>query len=87
MNVRIYKDSSYEVFVDFYRKPALVLLVSGNRTLLTVDLNMKYISGDREKYKLFMRWLNKVSSKLDDIIWEWETGNDNFPLIEDKLVV
>ena len=87
MNVRIYKDSSYEVFVDFYEKPALISLVSGNQTLLAVNINKEYVSGDRNIYKRFIIWLKEVFPKLEDIVWEWETGNDDFALIEDKLVV
>ncbi len=86
-DVLIYKDTLYKVFIDFYKKPAIVKLNSESKTLLTVSINKEYVSGDMKFYEGFARWLSDVQTEVEDIVWEWETGKDDVSLIKERLAL
>lgn len=87
MDVVIYKDDSYTITIDFYIKPAVVSLISNDSVLLKIDVNLEYISGDKKYFDALTKWLVDVEKKLEDIVWEWNNGNDDFELIDDKFVM
>lgn len=85
MNTRIYKDNKYEVFIDFYKKPAIISLMSNDNLIIQVDINNEYIQGDKNLFNNFIKWIIDNQTKIEDIIWEWNSGNDDFSLIDNKL--
>ncbi len=87
MDTKIYEDQNYVVTIDFYVKPAIISLSSKSGQVLQVDINRKFISGDKNLFKPFTKWLKSSGKELYDIIWEWESGNDDFALIDIPLVL
>ncbi len=88
MDTKIYEDQNYVVTIDFYVKPAIISLNSKfGQVVLQVDINRKFISGDKNLFKPFTKWLKSSGKELYDIIWEWESGNDDFALIDVPLVL
>lgn len=84
--VLIYKDLEglIKVNIDFYEKPAVIELDNGDN-LTHITINGEYLDGNRDDASSLMKWLNCINKELEDIIWEWETGNDNFDLIDTRL--
>lgn len=86
-DVIIYQDSEYTVSVDFYTRPAVICLSSKHKILLKMDVNKKYLSGNKAYFDSMVKWFSSVEKKFEDIIWEWNTGNDDFERIQDKLIL
>lgn len=84
--VLIYKDleGSIKVNINFYEKPAVIELDNGDN-LTHITINGDYLDGDRNDANNLVKWLNDIQKELEDIIWEWETGNDDFDLINTRL--
>lgn len=84
--VPIYRDigSSIEVGIDFYKKTAVLELNNGDY-LTHITINGEFLDGDKNDANNLIKWLGEIWEALEAIIWEWETGNDDFNLIEKKL--
>lgn len=86
--VLIYKNTnnSINVNIDFYEKPAVIEL--NNEGIIThFTINGDFLDGNKMDFENTLKWLNNCKTKLEDIIWEWQTGNDNFDLIDTRLVL
>lgn len=84
----IYKDNNFKILIDFYKKPAVIELYekyNGNITHITV--NGDYIDGDKNKAIKLYEWLESSKKEFENIIWEWEIGNDNYNLINNKFIL
>ena len=80
--VLIYKDENCSIKIDFDVKPA-VLELDHNGQLTHITINGDFIDGNESK--ILINWLEESRKELEDIIWEWETGNDDFELIENRI--
>lgn len=84
----IYKDSDFKIFINFYKKPAIIELCENyNSNLTHITVNGDYIDGDKNKAIKLYKWLENSKEEFEDIIWEWETGNDNYNLIKNKFIL
>lgn len=81
----IHKDVCCTVKIDFYARPA-ILEFRCNDVPTYIDINGKFICGSRTDSARFAKWLEDVKSELEDIIWEWNCGNDEFELISRKIM-
>ncbi len=50
-------------------------------------MNGDYIDGDKNKAIKLYEWLESSKKEFEDIIWEWEIGNDNYNLINNKFIL
>lgn len=66
------------------KKPAIIEL-NDNDDIIHVNYLQEYIDGNREKAKKLLKWMNYSEKEIYNIIWEWESGNDNFDLINNKI--
>lgn len=80
--VLIHKSEDCSVTINFYVKPA-VLELNHNGQFTHITINGDFIDGNEGIP--FANWLEKSRKKLEDIVWEWETGNDDFELIDNKI--
>lgn len=81
----IHKDEHCTVKIDFYPTPAILEFNFDNVSTF-IDINGKFICGSRKNSEIFAKWLSDVESELEDIIWEWESGNDEFELIGKRVI-
>lgn len=83
----IYKDSDYSIGIDFYKKPATVELYMNDKMLIKIDINGEYIEGDAQLGEKLNTWIENNKTDIEDIIWEWQSGNDDFKLVENKILI
>ena len=82
----IYKYGDKLIDLDFYKTPAtLEFQTTLGEILSVIDLNGEYISGDKKIAEKLVEWKEDNKTDIEDIVWEWECGNDDFPLIENKF--
>lgn len=80
----IHKDECCTVKIDFYAHPA-ILEFKYNGVPTYIDINGKFICGSRTDSACFIKWLADVERELEEIIWEWNSGKDEFKLISRKV--
>lgn len=83
--VVIYEDNINTVFVDFYSKPAVLILKHDNITRVTV--NGDFIDGNRDYADKLMDWFKQNKKDFEDIVREWQSGNNDFDLIDNELLI
>lgn len=81
----IHKDANCTVKIDFYACPA-ILEFRYNDVPTYIDITGKFICGSRTDSVRFAKWLTDVESELEDIVFEWNSGKDEFELISRKIV-
>lgn len=81
----LYKDEESTVKINFYKKPA-ILELNHNGIITHITINGDFMDGNRNDAEVLLKWLNEVENALEDIIWEWQTGNDDFDLIDHELL-
>lgn len=81
----IHKDECCTVKIDFYARPA-ILEFRYNDVPTYIDITGKFICGSRTDSVRFAKWLTDVESELENIVWEWNSGKDEFKLISRKIV-
>lgn len=81
----IHKDVCCTVKIDFYARPA-ILEFRYNGVPTYIDITGKFICGNRTDSARFAKWLESVKSELENIVWEWNSGKDEFKLISRKIV-
>jgi len=85
-SILIYKNEDTFIKIDFYKRPAIVELFKSNDIQTKIDINGKYLEGNRETAERLSQWLDDNKTSIEDIVWEWETGKDEVPLIENKFI-
>ena len=85
-NILIYKNKNISIKMDFYKKPAIVELLKNNDIQTKIDINGKYLEGSKQEAEKLSQWLDDNKTSIEDIVWEWETGKDEVPLIENKFI-
>lgn len=83
----IYKDGNYSIGIDFYQTPATVELYTNDELLTKIDINGEYIEGDMRTADILSQWIEDNKTDIEDIVWEWECGNDDFNLVENKIIL
>ena len=84
--VLIYKNGDASIKIDFYKKPAIVEFSKNDDVQTKIDINGEYLEGGRREAEKLSQWLDDNKTSIEDIIWEWETGKDEVPLIENKFI-
>lgn len=77
----IHKDENCTVKIDFYARPS-IMEFRYNGVPTFIDVTGKFICGSRTDSARFAKWFADVKSEfVEDILCEWESGNDEFKLI------
>lgn len=86
MEVMIHKDSKCTVKVEFDKKPAVYNFYIGD-SVTAINICGEFIQGDLSKRETLLKWMANTMDKFNDILWEWNIGNDNFNLIDDPVLL
>lgn len=81
----IHKDENCTVKIDFYVCPR-VFEFKYNDVSTYIDIDGKFIFGSQTDSVRFAKWLTDVESELEEIVWEWHSGKDEFKLISRKVI-
>lgn len=83
----IHKDENCTVKVDFYAAPTILEFKYNNVEPTYININKKFIYGSQTDSKRFIKWFTDVEAEYHRILWEWESGNDDFELISRDVMI
>lgn len=81
----IHESPDCTVKIDFYAVP-LVLELKTNNAAAYIDYTGKFVYGNQEDGARFVKWLKSVRRELRRIVWDWESGKDEFKLINKPVL-
>lgn len=81
----IHKSAGCTVKIDFYACPA-VLEFKTKDAATYIDINGKFGYGNQEDGARFASWLKSVERELEQIVWDWNSGMDEFELIRKDVI-
>lgn len=76
------KDNTHYINIHLEIIPSFIEVIEGDN-VYKFSLENENVGAFCPKEAKIKQWIRNNYKKLEDIIWEWNIGNDEVPLIED----
>ena len=76
------KDNAHYINIHLEIIPSFIEVIEGDN-VYKFSVENENVGASCPKEAKIKQWIGNNYKKLEDIIWEWNIGNDEVPLIED----